>query len=134
MASGRQFVAKQCVRIGCTTALSLALFACATPPIEPAAMQAVQCMADELKAHGRAFDIRFSRGYRRDRTSARLGYGFRDTVGASHYTWKELIPYRSAGGYGYDGWAEYFEPRDPAHNVRTVWETKCRVSAALYTQ
>jgi hypothetical protein len=134
VASSRQFVAQHPKEILVTAAIGIALFGCATPPVEAGATEAVQCMADELKANARAFDIQFSHAYRRDRTSAKLGYGFRDPSGARHYTWKELIPYPSGGGYAYDGWIEYFEPLDPAHEVKTVWETKCRVSAALFLQ
>lgn len=96
-------------------------------------MQAVQCMADELRADGRAFDVRFAQGFGYRRTHAKLGYGFRDAAGGRHYTWKELIPYQ-AGGCGYDGRKEYFEATDPSHTVRRAWETKCHVSPALYTQ
>ena len=91
-------------------------------------------MADELRADGRAFDIRFSRGYRREQTNPRLGYGFRDGSATRHYSWKELFPYPAGNGYGYDGWVEFFQPNDPSHHVKQVWEAKCRVSALLYTQ
>jgi len=48
-------------------------------------MQAVQCMADELTATGRVFDIRFSKGFRYEYRTTKLGYGFNDLAGGRHF-------------------------------------------------
>ena len=93
-------------------------------------MQAVQCLADELRATGRAFDIQFSTGFHYQRSTAKLGYGFNDLAGGRHFRWIELT-YGGAGtAYGYDI-AKEPHASDPERDMQEVWWTKCGVEALL---
>ena len=96
-------------------------------------MQAVQCMANELRADGRAFDIRFSRGYSRDLTNPKLGYAYRDLAGGRHYIWIEISP-NGDGSYGYFAVPPtLLMTNDPAREVWWAWTTNCRVEVVLVT-
>ena len=95
-------------------------------------MQAVQCMADELTATGRVFDIQFSMGFRYEYTTTKLGYGFNDLAGGRHFRWIELT-YGTAGrAYGYDHVETH--PNDPEQDMRLVWPMKCGVEALVVSR
>lgn len=92
-------------------------------------MQAVQCMADELRATGRVYDIQFSRGFRYQRTTAKLGYGFNDLAGGQHFRWIDLTNPDAGWGYGYE--TAVAHPNDPEQDMQQVWSMKCGVAALL---
>jgi hypothetical protein len=93
-------------------------------------MEAVQCMAGELEATGRAFDIQFAKGFRYRRTIPKLGYGFYDLAGGRHFRWIELSLGGGETAYGYhlSRWAH---TNDPEQDIQETWWARCRVEALL---
>ena len=86
-------------------------------------------MADELRATGRVHDIQFSRGFRSEYTTTKLGYGFNDLAGGRHYRWIELTYGTAGGSYGYDIVTAH--PNGPEKDLHQPWSMKCGVAVLV---